>query len=323
MKSLNAIRRILTLLLILPLGMIVYVYLFPNWQLDHPNLEFPFIIFGIPIVVLNFFLWFHPEFFQAYFHLVEAPVGVPDKQFTAALNLAGVLTALMLIGVGTLSLISGTNTPSTLETPATQMADIADFPASTQLPAAKLPSSGFASTESSPLTTESGETSVVSAPTQATAVAQIPISGGEATSTPTPLGAVAKIVSPTVKPTNTPMPSGGCAPATSEYLDAIREDLVDIGLNYTIETGSAIRSNEAENLWFVAAKIYGDAIDSGGTLPGVWGLFVNSDGYIDIYAINDTAQEYTYTAWGEDSDPVLSMESDGAQSAYNCAVNGN
>jgi hypothetical protein len=84
--------------------------------------------------------------------------------------------------------------------------------------------------------------------------------------------------------------------------------------------GWAVQSKDAENLWFVAAKIQGPQV--GTTLPGVWGIFVYSDGYLDIYAINDVAVNFSYAATGEDSDPVLSMQSDGAQAAYDCAVRG-
>ncbi len=321
--NLNAIRRILTFLLIIPLGMIVYAYLFPDWQWDHPDLELSFLIIGVPIVVLNFFLWFHPEFFRPYFHVYENPVQISDKKFVTLLNLAGAFTALFLIGVGTASLISRVSAPPILETPAAQVVEVADFPAFGGSPSAKLSSTGLAATELPSLTPESSETGVVSTPTQPTAVAQIPISGGEPTSTLASPATPTKVASPTIKPTNTTTPSGSCTPASSEYLDAIREAIFDSDYNYTVETGWTVQSNVAENLWFVAAKIYGDDINSGGTLPAVWGLFPYSDGYIDIYAINDIAQEYSYTLWGEDSDPVLSMQSDGAQSAYDCALSGN
>lgn len=319
----NAIRRILTFLLIIPLGMIVYVWISPDWQWEHPDLEFPFLIIGIPIVVLNFFLWFRPEFFQPYFYVYENPVQIPDEKLVALLKLAGALTALIFIGVGTVSLIARVSAPPILETPATQGVDVADFPAfggspSDKTPSAELPAAGLSS-----MTLETSGTGATSTPTPPTAVAQIPISGGEPTSTPASPGIPTKVASPTIKPTNTANPSEGCARATSEYLEVIGEAIFDIDFNYIVETGWAVQSNEAENLRFVAAKIYGDDIESGWTLPGVWGLFTDSDGYIDIYAINDVAQEYSYSLWGEDSEPELSMESNGAQSAYDCALSGN
>ena len=349
MMNWNAIRRILTSLLIIPLGMIAYVYLFPDWQLEHPNLEFPFLLIGVPIVVLNFFLWFRPEFFQPYFHVDENLERVTDEKFVALLHLAGVFTALIFVGVGAVSVMSGVGAHPILGTPATQVVEVADFPVfdgapttrllPTELPATELPSTGLVSTAFPSLTAESSETGVVATPTQSTAIVQIPISGGNSTSTPAPsrtptngVSSTAKPtntpingVSPTVKPsnTNTPSPSGSCTLASSDFLEAIREIIVDVGQNYTVQTGWAVQSNEAEDLWFVAAKIHGDDIETGVSLPGVWALFTYSDGYIDIYAINDTAQEYSFTLWGEDSDPVLSMDSNGAQSAYNCDLNGN
>ena len=317
--NLNALRRILTFFLIIPLGMIVYAFLFPNWQGEHPDLEFPFLILGVPIAILNFFLWFHPEFFQPYFHADENLVQITDKKFVALLNLVSVFAALILVGVGTVSVLSKASAPPILESPVTQA--VADFPVFGGSPSNETPLAESSTTGLPSRMPESSETGVLSTPTQSTAVAQIPISGGESTSTSP--GALTKVVSPTIEPTNTTSLSKGCAPATSEYLEVIREVIFDIDFNYTVETGWAFQSNEAEDLWFVAAKIYGDDIESGGTLPGVWGLFPYSDGYIDIYAINDVAQEYSYSLWGEDSDPELSMESNGAQSAYDCALSGN
>ena len=321
--NLNAIRRILTFLLIIPLGMIVYVFLFPDWQWEHPNLEFPFLIIGVPILVFNFFLWFHPEFFQPYFYVYENPVRVTYEKFVALLNLVGMFTALILVGVGAVSIISRASAPPILETPAAQVIEVADFPAFGASPSTELSSTGLAAAELPSPKPELSETSLVSTPTQTSAVAQIPISGGESTSTPASPATPTKGISPTVKPTNTTNPSASCAPAISEYLEVIREVIFDLDYNYTVKTGWAVRSNEAEDLWFVAAKIYGDDTGSGGTLPSVWGLFTYSDGYIDIYAINDIAQDYSFTLWGEDSDPELSMQSDGAQSAYDCALSRN
>jgi hypothetical protein len=30
--------------------------------------------------------------------------------------------------------------------------------------------------------------------------------------------------------------------------------------------------------------------------------------------------DFSYAAWGEDADPVITMQNDGAQIAYDCAV---
>jgi hypothetical protein len=170
------------------------------------------------------------------------------------------------------------------------------------------------------LTPETGETGVESTSTQPTAVVQIPVSGEESTVTPASPGSLTNGTAPAVKPTDTINPSPRCARATSEFLEAIRDGISDIDLNYTVETGWAVQSNEAEELWFVAAKVYGDDIEPEGTLPGVWGLATGPDGSIDVYAINELAKDYSFTLWGEDSDPVLTMVSDGAQDAYNCAL---
>jgi hypothetical protein len=87
-----------------------------------------------------------------------------------------------------------------------------------------------------------------------------------------------------------------------------------------MEAGWASESSEIDGLVFVAARFYGPGFDAGMTLPGVWGLFAYSGGYFDIYAINEIAQEFSDTAWGADFDPVITMQTDGAQTAYDCAL---
>jgi hypothetical protein len=83
-----------------------------------------------------------------------------------------------------------------------------------------------------------------------------------------------------------------------------------------------VQSHAEANLWFVAAKVSGPAIDAN-TLPGVWALLSDSAGNTGIYSINDSAMEHSSADRGEDRDPALTMQSDGAQPAYDCAAQAN
>jgi hypothetical protein len=144
---------------------------------------------------------------------------------------------------------------------------------------------------------------------------QVPVSGG-ATATETE-------ASPdSTEPTQTVRAVSNCTPAVTPQLDAVWQVVEDADPDNEVVSGWMIQSNEVPDLWLVGAKIHGPAIEGGVTSPGVWGVFLYTQENFDIYAINDIAMQYSYSGWGEDSDPVLSMQTGGASEVYNCAVRG-
>ena len=329
----NAIRRILTFLLIIPLGMIVYVFISPDWQWNHPNLEFPFLVIGIPIVVLNFLLWFQPEFFRTNFSLKVKPIQISEEKFLGYVRILGGMLAFLLIGVGVVSALQRVSARPVPESTVTPLADIADFQAVTKISTRTTEATEIAVVQGPTLTKspEATETAEGTVTTQAagaletpvnTEVVQVPVSGGTPTSTPVTPGVPTPTTNVSATPTNTSV-SSTCKSANTGFFTLISEEVQYADSDNELRTAWAVQSKAVADLWFVAAKIYKTGSNNAGTLPGVWAVFTFEDGYFEVYAINDVAQEYTFTAWGEDSDPVLTMGTDGAQSVYNCALQGN
>ena len=310
----SALRKILAPFLIIPVGMLIYVCVYPDWQWENPSLEYLFLVIGLPILILNFLAWFHPEIIKAYFPMKEDGWQRTDDKPIALTIVISVFMAFIILGVGAASAIHRVNALPMLEPSATLPARESVFPVSTKLPSK---------------TANSSRTTVVSTPTRLlestfipNETAQVPVSGGVPTNVPVLSATPTVTSSVSIEPTKTIVSFGRCISASQEYLDAVGIVVDSADPANEVQTGWAVQSKDEVDLWFLAAKIYGPEIDSGATLPAVWALFVSSDGYIDIYSINTTAMEFSYAFWGEDSVPVTTMQSDGAQAAYDCAVHG-
>ena len=336
----NALRKILMPLLLIPLGAFIYMSIRPEWQWENPALETLFALVGIPIVIINFFAWFYPEIIKAYFPVKDDWGEGRGKPVIAATAISA-LIAFTCVGVGAVSAVAGSAPRPTFAPSPVQPVTATAFAHSLQLLASAI---------------DSGERVAASTPRESPQVeitpdqtGQIPVSGGGATDSPmlstaetdvasaaleptefvsakamgstsaVPTGtAFTKAAGTTsVVPTGTARPSGSCVPATSEYMDAVRETVQEQDPESNVATGRMVPSKAAANLWFVAAKIQSDTET---IYPGVWGIVTNADGSADIYAINDVAMELSFADWGEDSEPVLTMQSDGAQAAYDCAM---
>ncbi|HEX2998564.1 MAG TPA: hypothetical protein VHP14_27325 [Anaerolineales bacterium] len=328
----NALRKVLMPLLLIPLGMFIYVCLRPEWQWENPGLEFLFLLLGTPIVIVNFFAWFHPEIISAYFPVKDDWGAGRGKAVTAAIAFS-TLAAFTCVSTGAVLAVADASPRAAFEPSAAQPATSTAFARSLQM-LASATDSGVSAAVSTPR--ESPQVEIPSDQTD-----QIPVSGSAATSSPafpavetdstsvaleSTEAVSAKVAGPTpVNSTNTASPSitstarpsASCTPATTAYMDAIREAVQEEDEQSNVTTGWAVSSKAAEGLWFVAAKIQSDTET---IYPGVWGVFVDSEGYMDLYAVNDVAMQLSYADWGEDSEPVLTMQSDGAQAAYNCAM---
>src|SRR5512138_518671 len=97
----NAIRKILMPLLVIPLGMFIYVFIHPDLQWESGGLESLFAVIGIPILVINFIAWFYPEILKAYFPIKE-DWGEGSTTLTLAFAISA-LIALACISVGVAS----------------------------------------------------------------------------------------------------------------------------------------------------------------------------------------------------------------------------
>jgi len=110
-------------------------------------------------------------------------------------------------------------------------------------------------------------------------------------------------------------PSSRCVPATQEQLTTILAGVKDISENNYLQTGWAVKSNDYNNVWFVAAKIYGPGMENGSG-PGVWsiggesGMILSVDGY---------AQNFSTYPDASKTDAAITLMADGAKEAMDCA----
>lgn len=307
----NAIRKNLMPLLIIPFGMFIYVFIHPDWQWESPGLEYLFALIGLPILIINFIAWLYPEMIEAYFPVKDDSGQGRGKPITFAM-LVSALIALTCVGVGGMTAAANARPRPTVESSGVQPLTATAFARSIQLLASA---------------TDSGLSAIVSTPRPSLEpdiapdeTPQIPVSGGVPTSSPASSVMQAEAASAFSGPTSTADPPGSCTPADPEYIDAIWQAVQDADPDSDVVTGWMVQSNAAADLWFVAAKIYNSETETEATLPGVWALLVDAEGSLEIYSINDIAMESSDAARGEDREPVLTMQSDGAQIAYDCAA---
>src|SRR5512143_2888288 len=103
--TMNAIRKILMPLMIVPLGMFIYVFTHPDWQWDSPGLDSLFAVISIPIIVINFLAWFYPEIIRAYVPVKEDWGQRSCTPVTGAMAISASI-AIACVGVGAMSATS-------------------------------------------------------------------------------------------------------------------------------------------------------------------------------------------------------------------------
>lgn len=107
-----------------------------------------------------------------------------------------------------------------------------------------------------------------------------------------------------------------CEPVSPTYLAGIEEGLMVTG-DGSLRNGQAVRSEDYERVWFVAAEIDGSGIE-GNDVVGVWAT--NGDPSASefglIFAVDAFAREFS--DWGTGEDLGLSMSDDGASEAEAC-----
>jgi hypothetical protein len=320
----SVLRKILLPLLLIPLGMILYGSLYPDWQWENPGLELLFALVGIPIVAVNFIAWFYPEVIQIYFPIKNDWLQGREKPTLFAVTISALVAFACIWFSAVAAVVNAGDRPSS------EPADVLPITATAFARSVQGLSSATAPGElvigstprASPQATGDSEATM-----SAEEAAQIPVSGGELTSPPTVSSDASTVAVTGTAATSASTATTGtasianssrsCTPAAPAYVDAVGQTVQDMDSENVVIAGWMVPSSAAEDLWFVSAKIQSD---TGTTSVGVWGLFTYSDGSVDIYAINQPAMELSSADWGEDSDPVLTMQSDGAQAAYQCAT---
>lgn len=118
-----------------------------------------------------------------------------------------------------------------------------------------------------------------------------------------------RLRTPALAPTS-PAAASRCVPVTGELLDAIATGLQVSG-GGSLEHGQAVRSNDFNSVYFVAARIKGAGLDASSI--GIWATNdLAADG--PFYAVDGYAHQFS--DWGQSKD--VSQFDDGAQEAKSC-----
>jgi hypothetical protein len=140
--------------------------------------------------------------------------------------------------------------------------------------------------------------------------------------------AKAKVLLPTVTPlppTQTPTDAPTAIPTPTRCLDAPEELIQAIETGLTVGgggwldamTAQAVKSNDFNSVYFVAAAIYGPGMGQKGVI-GVWATNNLTPGQGLIYAVDAVALEFSDWGDGRRTDAQMSVVSDGASEAADC-----
>ena len=317
-------KKIFLSLACIPFILFIIVLVRPVSEGDqHNGIELLFLVLGLPILLVNYLEWSDPQFMDGIFgksilsqsqglRLVPAenapaqviPARLPT--WTVFVVLACVLVLGIGMGAGALFVINQLKpAPATVETsinpdqPGVGVASLS--PALTGTP-----ESATLTETVTPLAIRSTPTIPSFTPTLQTSASIPPVSA-----TPT----ATKLVTPN---------ANRCVSPSAIELAAILAGIKLLGSTNELKTEYVVKSSAADQLWFFAAKVYGPDLEGGVSAePAVWSFYEKDGTPYNIYSTNDTAFQYSDFSWGPDASPPLNMEVDGAQKAYECAVNGN
>ena len=134
--------------------------------------------------------------------------------------------------------------------------------------------------------------------------------------TPTPSSTAAATQQPTPAPSASTPSSDRCLAVSAKKLKNIATGLT-IGGGGTLTNGFAVKSNDYEEVWFIAALIDGPSMGKG--VVGIWASnrLEANDGF--IFAIDGFAEEFSDWGVGSTTDANITQNDDGAQEAAQCA----
>lgn len=81
----------------------------------------------------------------------------------------------------------------------------------------------------------------------------------------------------------------------------------------------AVRSQDFERVWFIAAEIDGPGIEDEGEV-GIWATNADPDGSSlgTVFAVNGFAQEFSTWPAGDSTDAAITEDDHGAEEARDC-----
>lgn len=109
-----------------------------------------------------------------------------------------------------------------------------------------------------------------------------------------------------------------CVPASQAQIDRVRVGVKGVQESNDITSVYAVRSNDYERVWFVAAEITGPGIQPKDAV-GLWAISGELDEPGLTLSVDGFAKEFSDWGDGTKTDAELSMFDDGAQDALDCA----
>ncbi len=150
------------------------------------------------------------------------------------------------------------------------------------------------------------ETGTVPTPVASLAPTSAPSSTAVATPQPTP--------APTA---STPAASANrCVVVSQKKLNRIA-DLLTVSGGGSLANGHAVKSNDFESLWFIAATINGPQM--GSNTIGIWATNTLEAVTGGIFSVDSFAEEFSDWVVGSTTDANITQNDDGAQEAAQCA----
>ncbi|HML40387.1 MAG TPA: hypothetical protein PKD23_06875 [Bellilinea sp.] len=114
-----------------------------------------------------------------------------------------------------------------------------------------------------------------------------------------------------------PSAADRCLPATQAQLDFINAGIQAVDAGNSVREGWAVKSNDYENVYMVAAMIYGAGMEDG-TGPGIWALGGDPENPNTALSVNGFAQNFTPFPDASQTDAEITQSSDGVEAVKGC-----
>jgi len=144
-------------------------------------------------------------------------------------------------------------------------------------------------------------------------------------STPTPEPTVSTPIAPSPTETQTsilptlPVVASRCVPASAAQITALQDGVDDTGAANYIKTAWAVKSNDFNNVWMVAAIIYGPNMELG-VGPAAWAMSGDFDSPGITMSVDEFAKQYSPWPDASATDAHITQIADGVQEAITCAL---
>jgi hypothetical protein len=108
-----------------------------------------------------------------------------------------------------------------------------------------------------------------------------------------------------------------CVPASAQQMESIRAGIKDIEESNDVLPGFAVRSNDLEQVWFVAAEITGSGIPA--NTVGIWAIGGELETPGLVLSVDGFAKAFSPYPDASTTDAQITQFDDGAQEALSCA----